>query len=81
MEHWYLRNSYVVHVPTLGHTWSDQDEFENTLPAEMRRNFNSLATFKTLLKYNRNALNLCYDPKVRGYGSQFVLSVILPGTS
>ena len=36
----------------------------NTLPAEMRRNFTSLATFKTLLKqYYRNALNLCYDPE------------------
>ena len=36
----------------------------NTLPAEMGRNFTSLATFKTLLKrYNRNALNLCYDPE------------------
>ena len=36
----------------------------NTLPAEMRRNFTSLATFKTLLKqYYKNALNLCYDPE------------------
>ena len=36
----------------------------NALPAEMRRNFTSLATFKTLLKqYYRNALNLCYDPE------------------
>ena len=27
-EHWYLRNSYVVHVPTLDRTWWDQNEFE-----------------------------------------------------
>ena len=36
----------------------------NTLPAEMCRNFTSLAMFKTLLEqYYRNALNLCYDPE------------------
>ena len=27
MEHWCLRNSYAVHVPTLDRTWSDQNEF------------------------------------------------------
>ena len=83
MEHWYLRNSYVVHVPTLDRTWSDENEFGiHVLPAEMHRNFTSLATFKTLLKqYYRNALNLCYDPEDARTWKSVCVSAILPATS
>ena len=63
MEHWYLRNSYVVHVPTLDRTWSDQNEF-GIHYQQKSAGTSPLATFKTLLKqYYKNVLNLCYDPE------------------